>query len=333
MNNIEYALATMDAGVMVLSGDGTVSYSNPRAKAIFNIGDERPVRLLSDIFSDTNGKNDGLVDLVIDIVCSRDTMKSRIISYTDRAGNVFYLLMSCSKTPEGEFVFTFSDQTELVSVEQKRIDSTAVLTSFFIISCLWTVGVSIWMETGKVFDVKYLTIIVEAIATIDLIILLYQTSFSLKDFGLSTETLVPTLKRTVVRVLILLAVFCGVKLAFLKFKPGFFREDVPFWDWSQTGFGPVRYLCTAFVQEFLSRGGIQESLSRVFEGKHRKDYAIFLTSLFFMSLHFQYGLRMMFGAGVLSVLLGYIYKEDRNIYGVTIIHYCFGMFTNYLNFL
>jgi len=333
MNNIQYALDTMDAGVMVLSKNGMVNYANPRAKVIFNIRDDRPARFFSEIISDAGGKNDGLADLVTEIVCSDGTMKSRVIDYTDRDGNTLYLLMSCSKIPEGEFVFTFSDQTELVWEGRKRIDSTTVLTSFFIISCLWTVGVSVWNQTGRIIGVGYLTIIMEVMAAINLMILLRRTSFRLKDLGISTENLIPTLKRTVVRAGVLLAVFCAIKLVVRWFMPGFFPADTPFWDWKQADTRLIKYMFTAFIQEFLSRGGIQESLSRVFEGKYRKSHAIHMTSLFFMALHFQYGLPMMFGAGALSILLGYMYKKDQNIYGVTIIHYCFGKFADFLHFL
>lgn len=333
MNNIEYALETMDAGVLILSKNGTVNYSNPQARAIFEIPENNSIKLFKEIIENTEQKNNELVDLVIDIIHTKNLRKSQIIPYTNHSGQTFYLLMSCSKMSNNEFVFTFSNQSELVHEGQKRIDSTAILTSFFVLSCLWTIGVSIWIHTGKVFEVGYLTIIMEVIATINMIILLHKTSIHLKDLGFSTEMLIPTLKRTVVRVIVLFTMFCALKLIILQFNPGFFKENTPFWDWKQADFRLIKYMFTAFIQEFLSRGGVQESLSRVFEGKHRKNYAIYLTSIFFMALHFQYGLPMMFGAGALSILLGYFYKKDQNIYGVTIIHYCFGKFADFLHFL
>lgn len=42
---------------------------------------------------------------------------------------------------------------------------------------------------------------------------------------------------------------------------------------------------------------------------------------------------MMIGSGVLSVILGYIYKKDGNIYGTTLVHYCFGKFADFLHLL
>jgi len=332
MNNIEYALETMDEGVLILSKNGTVTYSNPQARSIFEISDGQSC-LFRNIIADAGGKNDEIIDLVIEIISSGKLQKSRFIRYTNREGSTFRLLMSCSKMDSGEFVFTFSDQTALVEEGQKRIDSTYVLTSFFIIACLWTVGVSVWMQTGRVFDVGYLTIVMEALATVNLVILLHSTSFKLKDLGLSTNNLLPTLKLTALRLVALLAVFCAAKAAVMFFKPDFFPAGVSFWDWKQADFRLVKYLLTALLQEFLSRGGIQESLSRVFGGKWGKHFAIFLTSLFFMALHFQHGLPMMFGSGALSVLLGYMYKKDGNIYGVTLVHYCFGKFADFLHFL
>lgn len=221
----------------------------------------------------------------------------------------------------------------MVEENCKRRDSTIVLTMFFMIACLWTVGVAVWMRTGEVFDVKYFTQIVEVIGILGLVVVLKTTSLRIRDFGLSVRDIVPTMKRTCIRVVILLMVMSVVKLCVMRIKPDYFPAGAPFWDWAEADMRLVKYLVTAFVQELLARGGIQSSLKRAYSGRFRKDTAIFLTSLYFMTLHFQYGLAMMFGAGALSVLLGYIYKKDENIYGAVVIHYCFGKFADFLHLI
>ena len=87
------------------------------------------------------------------------------------------------------------------------------------------------------------------------------------------------------------------------------------------------------LQEYLSRGGCQEALMRIIPGKYSDAIAIGLTSIFFMSLHVQLGFLFALGAGALSLLLGLAYRKDRNIYGVAVLHYCFGKFADFFHFL
>lgn len=125
----------------------------------------------------------------------------------------------------------------------------------------------------------------------------------------------------------------SLKIVLLIVYPSYFKDDYPFWDWKVADYRLIKYLVTAFVQEFLARGAVQASLARVLDGKYAKTIAIFVTSVYFMSLHFQYGLPMMIGSGILSVILGFMYKKDDNIYGVTLVHYCFGKFADFLHLI
>ena len=332
MGNKEYALDTMDEGVLIINADRRIIYANTYARSIFLLTDEETISFIEGL-SDLRHSNDELVDLIIESIMTKEPHSGRLIHFTNKNDEKFALFTACTAMEGREFVFTFSNQTDLERENEKRRDSTAVLTCFFLIACLWTVGVSIWMRTGQIFDVGYLTIIMELMGLAALFILMRKTSLRIKDFGLSIENIVPTLKRTAIRVGILFVAFCIVKLAVMKFAPSYFPVGVPFWDWNQVDFRLIKYLFTALLQEFLARGGVQTSLARAFDGKYGRTMSIWLTSLYFMSLHFQYGLPMMLGAGVLSIILGYMYKKDGNIYGVTVIHYCFGKFADFLRLI
>lgn len=92
-----------------------------------------------------------------------------------------------------------------------------------------------------------------------------------------------------------------------------------------------KYIYTAFIQEFISRGVIQESLAHVFQGRLSDVLAIGITSLLFAALHIHKGVLMCIGAGVLSILLGLLYEKDRTIWGLVLIHYTFGLIPNLLS--
>ena len=328
--NKDYALDTMNAGVLIITKDGHIAYANPKAVDILELTTNDTV-FFKDVLSSPERTNDELIDLVINTISNGVSQESAVINYVSENNTHYTLLMHCTMMSDEEFVFTFSDETQLHEEMQKRRDSTSVLVAFFLIGCLWTILVSVWMRTGERIYVGNLTIIMEVIGLAALLVLLKLTSFTIKDFGLSTKNIGPTLKRAALRVIALFAAFVVIKLIMLKVYPAYFKSNKPFWDWGDVDYRLIKYLFTAFVQEFLARGGVQEALSRVFSGKHAKDYAIFLTSIYFASLHFQYGLAMMFGAGILSILLGYMYKEDGNIYGVTLFHYFFGKLADFLS--
>ena len=57
---------------------------------------------------------------------------------------------------------------------------------------------------------------------------------------------------------------------------------------------------------------------------HKKHIAVIVSSLLFTTLHLYYGFTFMVSAGLLSVLLGYMYLRDKNIWGVSLVHFVFG---------
>ncbi len=319
----------MDEGVIIISPKGQINFINPYAKRIFDTIDSTGIFFTKILAQDSN-RNDEIIDLVMDTIQTGEKTTNRMVHYTTKNGTVYSLLTCCTKMEDGNFVFTFSDQTAFAVETQKRHDSVFVLTVFFLTGSLWTVGVSFWMHTGEVFPVGDLTKIVEVMGFIALLFLLRYTHITIRDFGLSPEKIKPTMKRTAIRLAVLLAVFCIVKCVILLVRPDYFPDGAPFWDWRQADMRLIQYLITAFVQEFLARGGVQSALDRVFSDGNNKNIGIYLTSLYFMSLHFPYSLPMMIGAGVLSILLGFMYKKDGNIFGVTLFHYCFGKFADFL---
>ena len=223
-----------------------------------------------------------------------------------------------------------------LSLEEKLyVDSVWVLSVLFLVVCLWIIFIVVWGSTVISDNVTpdQLTTVMEVVAIVALLHLLKKTSITVKDMGFSKERSKKAALRTLYRIPVRLGVFCLAKVILMKIRPGFFPAGAPFWDWSQADMRLLTYLFTSLLQEFLARGGVQEALSRVLPGKHSDITAIFMTSVFFMALHVQKGMFFMIGAGVLSFILGLVYRKDRSIFSVWLVHYFFGKFADFLRFI
>jgi len=204
---------------------------------------------------------------------------------------------------------------EVVENELERQKGEALFCLMFFSCCLcsWILFVALWEKLGKPFSEKYMTIGVELIAAIMLIVVLKFTRLDIKKMGITKKNLKGTFIRDSVISLILVILMIAVKLAF--------KPDEPLLNLSK--FDPT-YTVTSVVQEFLARGFLVSTLMRINNRKSNKHVAVVCSSLMFTSLHLYYGFSFMVGAGLLSVLLGYCYLKDENIWGVSLIHFVFG---------
>ena len=70
---------------------------------------------------------------------------------------------------------------------------------------------------------------------------------------------------------------------------------------------------------------MQGNLRRILVSKHKGAMAIVISSLIFAGLHIHLGFMFMIGAAVLAGLEGILYEKQQNIFGVWILHWCFGV--------
>jgi len=327
----QYAIDTMDCGVMTIAPNGAVTYCNPVAERFFHIEPDKCVTF-QEIVSVHGKMNDAFIDLVIEAIMHKEQKRSGSVEVVSAAEGIKWIYVTCTRMLNGNTVVTFVDQTDLHLQEKKTRDSVLILTAILFMGCLWAVLVSFWQHTNRPWTVGLFTIAIEILGFLALGMIVSKTKMKLMDLGLSLRNIRKTAVSTLIRAACLLLFFCAVKLIILKVKPGFFPDGAPFWDWRQADHRLVKYFFTAFFQELLSRGGIQECLTRIMPGKKSEYYAIALSSLFFMAVHVQNGFFFSLGSGILSVILGLIYKKDRNVYGVTVIHYLFGKLADFLRF-
>ncbi|NQW01747.1 MAG: cyclic nucleotide-binding domain-containing protein [Rhodospirillales bacterium] len=86
----------------------------------------------------------------------------------------------------------------------------------------------------------------------------------------------------------------------------------------------LQYLANSLFQEVGSRGLLQ-GLFQKFLDDARGHRAIFMTSTVFASLHITFGLDAVIVTFFASFIFGYVYLRQKNLIGVTILHYWLGV--------
>jgi membrane protease YdiL (CAAX protease family) len=87
----------------------------------------------------------------------------------------------------------------------------------------------------------------------------------------------------------------------------------------------VFYLLFSISQELVTKGYFQSYFVAVFDNvKFKKVYSILLASLVFSQFHILYGLWLVAGTFLYSVITGFYYEKTRSILGVSIIHFLTG---------
>jgi len=199
-------------------------------------------------------------------------------------------------------------------LEGQKKESVFCLLVFLCATSVWILLVALWEQLGRPLSEKIMTAGVELIAVIMMTVILKFTRLDIRKMGVTKKNLKPSL----IRAGIISAAAIAVMVLFkIITAPG---EHI--FNWSEFEAG---YLLTSVFQEFLSRGFLVTTLVCINTSVGNRHIAVLCSSLLFTSLHLYYGFSFMVGAGLLSVLLGYCYLKDENIWGVSIIHYVIGM--------
>jgi len=202
-------------------------------------------------------------------------------------------------------------ETEL---EQQRKESILCLMVFLCAMSVWVLLVALWETLGRPIRPQLMTVGVELIAAVMLVCVLKFTRLDVRKMGITKKNLKPSLVRAGVISAITIAVMLAVKLVMRQ-------EGQPLVNWELF---KISYALTSVLQEFLARGFLVTTLIRIVSSEKKNLIVIVASSLMFTTLHLYYGLFYMLGAGLLSVLLGWCYLKDENIWGVSIIHFVFG---------
>ncbi|SCW46820.1 Membrane protease YdiL, CAAX protease family [Ruminococcaceae bacterium YRB3002] len=324
-------LRDMSSAVIVINRKGQVVYVNAPAsrmlEIVVNEGDE-PLRT-NDYRK--NEVNYDFWDNVIQPLYDKGHTHNALTSYTTPSGRKFVLRMSSSYLPgDGEdalIVVTLDDETEKEAIKRKLSDSSRTFSLFLVFFCSWIIIYALWKHLNDPVPGSWMTVGVEILSLLMMFFMLKFTSLTLHDLGIKVgrKTLGKTVKTAVLIALGGVALLFVIKFVARLIAPGSFRPDLPFFDITLFGLPQLGYIFTAGIQEFLARSVMQSNLERIIDSKHAGVQAIIVSSLIFAAIHVHLGFFFMIGAAILAGLEGILYYKQRNIYGVWIVHWSFGV--------
>lgn len=209
--------------------------------------------------------------------------------------------------------------------------STVLLITFYI----FILG---FLETPSIKNLPnidsihiYVYRIVEVLALAIVITIITKMHLPIRDFGINLNGW----KRSIIEsVLISMAVI--ILLALLKIflnnsHPGIFKETQIF-NFGYFGITYITYIIVAPIQEFIARGVMQGSLSKLFSGKNSGLLAILVTSFLFGALHMCHSISLSVVALLTSWLWGWMYNRQKNLLGISISHFLIGNATDLMGY-
>lgn len=198
-------------------------------------------------------------------------------------------------------------------LDRQRHEAVLCLTACVALICGWVLLVALWEQLGRPVEPRTMTWGVEIIAVLMMFFVLKFTSIRFSDFGVTKKGVRGALLRGAALSVALGGTFFGLACLRAKGVPSF---DLAF-------LRPV-YILTAVLQEFLARGVFINCLLKIFVGKRGPAHAVAVSALMFAALHLYYGFTFMCLAGAMSLILGFVYLRDRNIWGASLIHFVLG---------
>ena len=219
-------------------------------------------------------------------------------------------------------VILIEDDTDKYKLRQHEHDCAFIFAGLILCISVFLMTWSLLQFTLHIYlKSSVYTQIIECITFLLFLVIVFMTSFSMRDIGLIPRK--NTIKKTIVESLSIAAVASCILLlskAILmllgyKIKDYYIGGSLS---------GIYTYVFTAFVQEFLARGVIQTSVKSLMKIRFQKFFSIFLTSLLFSLMHMPFGFYFMMSAFLLSMALGYVYERHQNLWGCVFLHWCCG---------
>ena len=332
-------LRDMNEGVMVLDPRGTILYMNEKGRKFLGVGESAAGSKFASLFFDADSENDEFTQFVLDAVYDKENTHNGVARFrlSDGTVRVFHMTSSFLFSNDGEqcsgVVVVFMDVTSHAKLHRQFQEASTIFAVLMIYVCgylfLWAGLRFLNMEP----EPWVLSKVVEAIAVVMFLIILKNTSFSLKDIGLRVTNLRSVLITDSLIALGGTVLVVLVKLIMLKTVPTYFPAGAPFWDWRAGNVSDLFYPLTVVFQEFLARSVMQESLNRIFTGKYQAVLSVVISALVFGALHIAYGLPLMLGAFILLGALGTLYQKQGSIWGLAIIHYVLGEAVTFLRLI
>jgi membrane protease YdiL (CAAX protease family) len=163
----------------------------------------------------------------------------------------------------------------------------------------------------------------EIITLLIVIRMIIISRLPLRNFGITLDGWKRSVIESVVVSAVVIVFLFAFKIAVQTYRPGLFKETELI-RWGYFDYTYVVYLIVAPLQEFITRGTVQSTLTRLFSGKHSGFLAIAVTSFLFGSLHVYASINLAVVALVTSWLWGWMYDRQKNMIGVSLSHFLIG---------
>lgn len=323
----------MSDGVMTIDASGVITYLNSACAGIFEIEntDEITGQLFANYFL-TNKKNRAFNKLFQECMKNNERPEKINVRYRSNIGmkhlNIaISLIQSDDISSTGKKVFPgmiilIEDTTDRFTLRQHEHDCAYIFAGLIICTSLFLLAWSFIRFTLHIhLKPSTYTFIIECIAFALFLEIVFLTSFSMRDIGLA-----PKLKRLKINIqeTIILAVAGCLILILSKVVLNLIGIKIKNYFIGGSLHGAYIYAYTALVQEFLARGVIQTSIKSLMRVKYQKTFSVILTSLMFSIMHIPLGFYFMTCALILSLILGYIYERQGDIWGCVFLHWCCG---------
>ncbi|MEG0329068.1 MAG: PAS domain-containing protein [Longicatena sp.] len=318
-------LRDMNDGVLVLDTKGIILHVNRIGRDLLGLNHDPAGERYITLWDDTS-HNDAFHQLVLDAVYDKENNQTGVISWNvNGMKRLFKLTVSFLRDERGDervgIVVLFHDVTEEEWQKRQRMDGTNLFITMMLSLCAYSYFLSAMRTFNWNIPTGVITLIGECMLVIAFVLILKNTSFTLKDIGLHIKnpkaTFVPAILITLGGILLLII----VKLVLLRGAPNFFPADTPFWDFNALTVTALYYPLTVFMQEFLVRGAFQENLRRIIPGKHATVLSLLVSSLTFGVVHMHLGFMFAIASAVMLFISGFLYFKQKNIWGLCIIHY------------
>lgn len=323
-------LSDMSAAVLVLDQKGYILYMNRPAARVMEL--EAPPEPGTErfAFASENPYNDDFYGYIFDALYQKTGTHAGRARFEASSGRRYVFRVSSSfldepGTEHDQIVITLSDETVEETLRDKVHDSAMTFSIFLFCFSVWIVLYALWEFRGRPFSPDVMTHGIELMALLMLLFILKNTQLTWHDLGLHVQDAGGTVKTALIVAACAVAFLCALKAVIRCFNPTAFGPGAPFFDLSRFGARQILYIFTAGIQEFLARSVIQGNLRRIMAGKRPGADAIVLSSLIFAAMHIHLGFLFMLGAAILAGLEGILYEKQRNLLGVWIVHWTFGV--------
>lgn len=323
----------MSDGVMTVDAFGAVTYMNSACADIFEIENAEQVTgkpFASSFLS--NKKNRAFNKLFEDCIKNNERPEKINVRYRSDAGmkhlNIaISLIQPVIAEPEYEKTFLgmvvlIEDTTDRFTLRQREHDCAYIFAGLIICTSLFLLAWSLIRFTLHIrLKSSTYTFIIECITFFLFLEIVFMTSFSMRDIGIAPK--LTRLKENITETLILASTGCII-LLLSKIVLNLIGIRIKAYFIGGSLHGAYVYAYTSLIQEFLARGVIQTSVKSLMRVKYQKTFSIIITSLLFSIMHIPLGFYFMTCALLLSLVLGYIYERQGDIWGCVFLHWCCG---------